>query len=367
MGEKETLILRRESPWSARLHAKAAAAGVPLSGTFELTTACNFNCKMCYVHDGSKDKMSASDWISLGKKAKDAGMVYLLLTGGEPFLRKDFSEIYTALSAMGLLISVNTNASLIDDSLFELLLKHPPIRMNISLYAVGDSAYAALCGVSAFEKVARNIKRLKAAGITVKLSSSLTPYNKGETEKLYAFAKEVGVPLQATSYMFPPARVPGKKIDRLSPEEAAACLLTCKEQYLTFEELSAMAADTAREEELCVNESEMGEGMNCRGGRSSFWVTSDGRMLPCGMFQTEGFSLFDHSFEEAFEKTRAFASKIRLPRECGGCALRHKCNVCAASCVTESGEFEGKPQYLCQMVKEYLRLLRCKYLNGGEK
>ena len=35
---------------SSYLHAKACRTGTPLSGTFELTARCNFNCRMCYVH-----------------------------------------------------------------------------------------------------------------------------------------------------------------------------------------------------------------------------------------------------------------------------------------------------------------------------
>ena len=33
------------------LHEKGEREGIPVSGTFELTQRCNFNCEMCYVHD----------------------------------------------------------------------------------------------------------------------------------------------------------------------------------------------------------------------------------------------------------------------------------------------------------------------------
>lgn len=365
MEQRKALITRRESPWSARLHAKAAAEGIALSGTFELTTRCNFNCKMCYVHDGARDTLSASEWISLAETAKNGGMVYLLLTGGEPLVRKDFPEIYSAVSEMGLMISVNTNASLVDDSILGLFEKHPPIRMNVSLYACNEASYGELCGVSAFKKVSENIKRIKNSGISVKLNSSLTPYNKDEVEGLYTFARELGVPLQATTYMFPPARrgeSGAVDASRFEAEDAAKYLLKCKENYLTKEQLSALASDAATEEDVCINESEIGEGMNCRGGRSSFWVTADGRMLPCGMFGIEGFSVKEYSFDEAWRKTRALAASVRLPSECRACPLRPSCNVCAASCVTENGEFGIRPQYLCKMAGEYTRLLKEKYL-----
>ena len=81
------------------LHDKGAREGIPVSGTFELTQRCNFNCGMCYVHDCKQktDPLSADDWLNLAQQAKDAGTVFLLLTGGEPLFREDFEKIYTAV------------------------------------------------------------------------------------------------------------------------------------------------------------------------------------------------------------------------------------------------------------------------------
>ena len=44
-----------EPAWSTYFHAKGAALGLPVAGNFELTTRCNFNCKMCYVHDNNAE------------------------------------------------------------------------------------------------------------------------------------------------------------------------------------------------------------------------------------------------------------------------------------------------------------------------
>ena len=208
--------------------------GLPIAGNFELTSNCNFNCKMCYVHsDAHKESMSTEDWIELGRTARDAGMVFLLLTGGEPFLRRDFKEIYSALLGMGLLISINTNASLIDDDMFDFLVKHPPLRMNISLYACDNVVYEELCGKPACEIVKNNIRRLHDAGIGVKINASITPYNASEIEGIYAFGEEIGVPVQATTYMYPPVRINGECFGsspaRFDAEEAAAQMLRCRE------------------------------------------------------------------------------------------------------------------------------------------
>ena len=82
---------------STYLHAKGGKMGISVGGTFELTARCNFNCPMCYVHmtpeqlkASGKEELTAKQWLDLARAAKDKGMVFVLLTGGEPLVRKDF-------------------------------------------------------------------------------------------------------------------------------------------------------------------------------------------------------------------------------------------------------------------------------------
>ena len=78
------------------LHRKASITKTPISGTFELSPLCNMECKMCYIKM-SKEKQESiarlrtkEEWLNLAKEARNEGMLFLLLTGGEPFLVKDF-------------------------------------------------------------------------------------------------------------------------------------------------------------------------------------------------------------------------------------------------------------------------------------
>ena len=43
-----------------QLFAKAEKSGVPLGGTFELTSRCTLSCKMCYIHSGCSEKPEKS-------------------------------------------------------------------------------------------------------------------------------------------------------------------------------------------------------------------------------------------------------------------------------------------------------------------
>ena len=107
------------------MYEDAGKRGVPLGGTFELSPLCNMNCKMCYIRI-SKEEMekqgkllTADEWLSLAKEAKSKGMLFLLLTGGEPFLYPDFWKLYESLKQMGFFVSINTNATLLEGETLE--------------------------------------------------------------------------------------------------------------------------------------------------------------------------------------------------------------------------------------------------------
>ncbi|MDI9241819.1 radical SAM protein [Ruminococcus sp. YH-rum2234] len=158
---------------------------------------CNMDCRMCYVRMSRQQQeaicplRTAQEWLALGEEAKKRGMLYLLLTGGEPFSRPDFREILSGLHRMGFIISINSNGTLIDEEVVEWLKKTPPTRVNLTLYGASNETYVRLCrNPNGFTQVIRAIHLLKEAGITVKLNRSLTPYNARDLEKIIDFAKE---------------------------------------------------------------------------------------------------------------------------------------------------------------------------------
>lgn len=362
------LSMGPEAGISAYLHKKSAAAGIPLSGTFELTRRCNFNCRMCYIHSAQADKndteLPAERWIDIASQARDAGMLFLLLTGGEPLLRADFEEIYEALCEMGLCISVNTNGSLLKGRIADLFEKKPPNRINISLYGVSGDTYRSLCGTDQFDAVKENIERMSAAGIDVRLNMSVTPENAQDLDAVFAFASARNLPIKATSYMFPPVRgtgTYGKNEMRLSAEDAGKCRAKIESLQLSEKELQNRLSLLEQGErlvpdEINVSQSLQGTVSRCRAGRAGFWVDWNGGVRMCGMTPVCA-ELSGVTFREAWKTVRIAASTIRLPAVCTACSLRQICPVCAAVCCTETGEYGKKPTYLCEMTKAYAKEL----------
>ncbi len=347
-----------------RLFAKAGQQGIPLMGSFELTSRCTLDCKMCYIHGKSCSQLRAGEkdtewWLSLGREAKEKGMLQLLLTGGEPMIREDFPKLYSEYKKMGLMVSVNTNGTLINDEIIELFSSMPPQRVNITLYGMSPQVYKDLCGnEGAYEKVIKAIKELHSRGINIRLNYTVTPVNKDDLIPADNFARELGVSLRPVTYLFPPVRRgDNSTIDRLSPEEAAQVHFRWQKNGFG-DKFPEYIKNLSLKDTIPETNEECGERINCRAGKSTFWVTKDGIMTPCGMMTTPSADIDKSGFTDAWESIRRERENIILPAECKGCNMRSICDVCAAVTMAETGSFDKVPRYICKKAEELVRLYK---------
>ncbi|MGN1167715.1 MAG: radical SAM/SPASM domain-containing protein [Lachnospiraceae bacterium] len=346
---------------------KASMAKIPFSGTFELSPICNFSCQMCYVRKTAKevkehprDMMTLKQWLKIAEEAYDAGMLHLLLTGGEPFLWPDFWILYERLVQMGFLVAINTNGSLIDATALDRLKKLPPRRVNITLYGTSDVTYEKLCNVKGvFSKVDHAIMELREAGIPIKLNCSLTPTNAGDLEEMIRYAKERELILDVAPYMFPPIRRNPDMVgenERFTPEESAKYRLQTyrfqngEERYKEYlEQLLEGSVPPPGLDESCVDP--LDGRIRCRAGNASFWITWDGQMFPCGMVPNPKMDLYEMDFAEAWRQMSEICDGLKLSGVCSECANKDICHACAAMAIAETGNVSGIPVYLCETVK----------------
>lgn len=346
-----------------RLSEKAARNRIPIISAFELLPVCNLQCKMCYVRKSMSEVHRAGGlkdgkwWLNLAKEAAECGLLYPLLTGGEPFLHPDFFEILQGMNQMGLQVSINSNGTLINRETVMKLKKSPPIRINITLYGGSEKSYENLCGDgSAYHRVRQAVELLQEFEIPIKFNASITPDNVEDLEKIVSYAKERKVPLQMATYMFPPIRrdstMVGKNA-RLNPKEAA--LARVKADYLQndpewfaaqahrfqkFVPLEQLKFDPDSSEELS---------MRCRAGLCSYWIDWQGNMTNCGMFSSAAACLETQTFKQAWEELTSRTAQVRYQPVCAQCPNRSLCHPCVAMISNECGNLQGKPEYMCQM------------------
>lgn len=355
---------------NAYLHSKAARNKIPLGGTFELSPVCNFSCRMCYVRktheqirSEGKRLRSWQEWLELGKQCRDAGMLYLLLTGGEPFLYPGFRDLYSALHEMGIVLSINSNGTLIDEETVAWLKEKAPQRVNITLYGASRETYARVCGnASGYDRAVHAIELLWEAGIPVVINASVIPENKKDLEKIVAFGRQRNLNTRVATYMFPPARRDKEQGDsRFTPEESAKMFLrkvkcmSDEEHYLQYLKENTVQIPQPDQDDWGSHE----EFMRCRAGRSAFWVSWDGSMTACGVMNFPAVVYpFEKGFRESWEVLTETARNTPVLKGCAGCPNRELCKPCAAMLYTETGDPNAKAPYLCEMAGTIACLIR---------
>lgn len=187
-------------PFYKTVWEKAFADAIPISGTFELTPRCNFNCRMCYVHLAEKEiykhgtEMTAKQWLRIAKEAKEAGTIWLCITGGEPLMHLEFETIWKEFAQMGFFITLQTNASLIQkfESLFQ---QYPPRKCKITLYGSNDEIYKKVCQIEkGFTKTDRGIQILKQMKIPIELVSTVIQQNLDDVENIIEYVGKNRLP-----------------------------------------------------------------------------------------------------------------------------------------------------------------------------
>lgn len=353
------------NPLEQNLCNKADLNKVPIAGNIELLPLCNMDCKMCFAKMNVEQMnqhhrmYDYKEWLAKAKEMSDAGTIFLLLTGGEPFLYPNFKELYQGLKRLGFIISINTNGTLINEEIADYLAKDPPRRLNITLYGSNNDTYEKLCGNKyGFSQVMNAVRLLKERDIEIKFNCSLTPLNIHEQEEIFHIAESLDIPIEMGFYMFPPVRL--NNIEnvkyRLDPIEAARARfkyeqLLYKEHYIDHVFYSIQSYESVKDVEPYRN------GYTCRSGNSVYWVNYDGTLSACSFTVDKKIDLFKTTFKEAWNDLLNHVSSSKMAKECFDCKKRILCGKCAATAISETGDIGKVPQYYCDLTDEYIRLL----------
>jgi organic radical activating enzyme len=173
--------------------------------SWELNLGCNYDCEHCYL---DLKRFEGLDWdqrASLLQMLRDAGVVWLQMTGGEPLIDRLFMESYAYAWDLGMMISISTNASrLWRPEILQLLSSRPCYRLTISVYgATADSYDALVRRRGAFAKFYRGITAAHEAGLPMVLNLVVTQTNDTEVDAMVAMAEQLDAPHHVFSNMSP--------------------------------------------------------------------------------------------------------------------------------------------------------------------
>jgi radical SAM protein with 4Fe4S-binding SPASM domain len=342
-----------DSEYLMKLRRRFFSDRVPVTGSIELTKRCNLRCVHCY--NGEQDEsrgmqgMETARVLSLIDEITEAGCLFLLITGGEPLLRRDFPEIYRHAKRNGLLVTVYTNGTLISDSILDLFVELPPKDVEISLYGATEATYEKVTGVKgSYKRCMIGIKKLVDRKVHLKLKTVLMTYNLHEIYDIKRMAEEYGANFRFDPAIFP--RFSGDKAPmelRVPPEEAVRIEFSRPEWAKLLKEYYEKYKGAGKSDAL----------YSCGAGQTAFHVDSEGSLRPCLMNDTLKHDLAEGGFMSGWQGTmqRLRERKALDESVCSGCEKRLLCGYCPSFNLLESGSEHAFSRYTCAMGEQRYR------------
>lgn len=176
------------------LMARLRRAHVPCSVTWELTHACNLRCVMCYNVRLPQAELTTAECCDVLEQLAAARTLWLTLTGGEILARRDFFMIASRARALGLALTLKTNATLLTPARADQIKALVPLQVDISLLGATASTCDAVAGRrGTLRRVLRGVRLLQERGVRVKLNTLLLDLNASEQRAMAELARELGV------------------------------------------------------------------------------------------------------------------------------------------------------------------------------
>lgn len=166
---------------------------------FYLTSYCNLNCSHCWISPEyiDKDKAPQEADFSLLKdiidQAMPLGLKNIKITGGEPFLSKNINRLITYAFSKKLNITIETNATLIDETKAKFLKDNSVRHIAVSLDGPNQEIHESIRNKKGcFKKTIEGIKILKKCGLNIQVIMSLCRYNANYLEETIRLAEHLG-------------------------------------------------------------------------------------------------------------------------------------------------------------------------------
>lgn len=343
-----------------------------ISFSLEITARCNNNCRHCYINLPANDRTALSKELtleeidSISKQAVSLGAVWVLISGGEPLLRPDFMDIYLLLKRKGLLVSVFTNATLINSSHVSLFRKYPPRDIEVTVYGVTPQTYE---GVSrrpgSFNAFIRGLNLLTEAGVRVRLKAMAIRSNFRELPEIAAFCRSQTKdyfrfdPLLHLRYDRDSNRNVEIRSERLSPEEIVELEQADDERFSALQK----GCDKFIVDDFANVQCD--HLFHCGAGNGSFNVSYDGQFRLCSSLWAPQtlYDLRKGDLSDAWRRHVHEVRNLRSQREeffegCRRCPIVNLCLWCPAHSYLEAGQMDSFVDYFCRVAHARARAIK---------
>lgn len=352
----------------------------PFLVVWDFTWGCNLSCKHCYENAGEirDDELSTEEAKQVIDEFRDAGVVAIAFSGGEPLVRDDLFEVAEYAGDQGFYVSLATNGTLITEDVAKRIKRiFDYVEISLDGFEETHDEFRGMEG--AWKRTCRGIKNCVAEDIDTCVALTATHHNLDEIPALIEFVeKDLGAK-KVIHFNYIPVRR-GKDIvsDDLSPKERidlledfysrtvdSNCPMTF---YSTAPQYSMVSWKFAQGPSIATHftneaalETLRGKTRSlaqflggCGAGRLYCALEPNGDVEPCVFIPIKIGNIREQSLREIWRNSEVL-DKIRARDEfegCGDCKYKYICGGCRARAYGYFGDLQA-PDPGCPLNEEY--------------
>ena len=349
---------------------------------WELTARCNLKCVHCRRLDvddlAAKDEFSPTAALDFIDQVAACGHPILILSGGEPLARADVFDLARRGSAQGLIVSLATNGTLIDEAMADRIAACGIRRVAISVDGADAKTHDQFRGIpGALEAALAGFRRLKARGMSLQFNCTVTSHNLRQRQAVYDLARREGadalhffvlVPVGCGLEIAASHRLSAAEVEDFlhwlaerSVEDQLQLKATCAPQYFRIRKQKGVALTAGHGDAGTRGRGAGGPGhpggapeslaamtRGCLAGSGVCFVSNRGEVFPCGYLPLSAGNVHQMPLREIWE-TSAVLAQFRtadlLEGKCGACGYRRICAGCRARAYGLSGNALAEDPY----------------------
>lgn len=310
--------------YSDDLYAFASSNKTLTSITIELNTSCNWRCKHCYIDNyTTHTELSIEVLKTLFIDLRELGVVDILFTGGEIFLRDDIIDILKLARSHFFNISLFTNVSLLNENLIKDIKDLYIDLVSCTIFSMNPNIHDSISqNNGSLLQTLNNLEILKRYNIPVQVKHIITKLNQLEYEEISNYCTKMGFDFLATTSIFP-------KINKdVTPLE-----LSVSEDYLdkNLANIDYYRGFTSFEKkpDLYI----------CNATRYSLSISANGEIHPCSNFHESIGNIIDDNIKDVWKNSKYLNWIQNLQwknlEKCNLCELSSYCFRCGGITLLE--------------------------------
>lgn len=306
---------------------------IPSLISWNLTKMCNLKCPHCYMEAGKRaeNELTLDECHSLIDEMKFLGTEMIILTGGEPLLRKDIYDIAKHASEKGMWVVMGTNGVLVNDKVAQRMIECGVKGVGISIDSIDPEKHNTFRGgPNSWEHSVRALEICKANGLEVLVQTTIVEMNFDEIPQLIEFAREKGAWSFNLYFLVQTGR--GQLMNDLSAEKSEQILGYLARTQDQFKPMLVRSKCAPHFKRIAYQTGMGGlESGGCMAGTEYCRIMPEGDVTPCPYMTVVAGNVRDNSFTEIWNRSEVFHNLRdlgQLKGRCGDCEFNELCGGC---------------------------------------